>query len=122
MLSLHLRTVDMTYREKVKRSDGGDKILNVASMENHICCFPSEASNAINIIPPLHVSYKKKIQLKPVGESQSERQHNLYNSPQDFPANTVLFLPSDDLKHYIKIKSRGINVALVTKFLQKKNF
>lgn len=61
MLLLYLRIVDMIYREKVKRLDGGDKIFNVVSMENYICCFFFEVFNVINIIFLLYVLYKKKI-------------------------------------------------------------
>lgn len=35
--------------------------------------FSSEACNAINIIPPVHASYKKEVQLKTVGKSQLEK-------------------------------------------------
>lgn len=122
VLSLHLRAVGMTYREKVKRSDEGDKILDMPRKENYVCFFPSEAHNAINTVPPVHVSYKKKVQLETTGESHLERQHNLCKTPRDFPMNTVLlFLSSNNFKNCIKIKSRAlINVAYVTKFLQKK--
>lgn len=39
MLSLQVRIIDMTYMEKVKRSDGVDKILDMPSEENHFCFF-----------------------------------------------------------------------------------
>ena len=67
VLSSHIRTVEMTYREKVKRSDRGDKILDMPGKENHFCFFPSEAHNANQ-----H-RYKKKVQLKPTSESHLER-------------------------------------------------
>lgn len=43
MLLLYLRNpVDITYRDKVKRSEEGDKILHMPSKENHVF-FPSKA-------------------------------------------------------------------------------
>ena len=58
MLLLHLRTVDITYRDKVKRSEEGDKILHMPNKENHVL-FPSKAYNAINIILFIHINIKR---------------------------------------------------------------
>lgn len=87
MLPLYLTAVAVTYREKVKRSEGIKSLT--CQVKNIVFAFFPLKTNVTNILLPVHISYRKKIPLKNYRWlTVREREHNSCHRLQDFPMNS----------------------------------